>query len=95
MVRIPKDQFPLFNFQKDLWHPRFQKKYVDSENFIIVNHDRQGLDTYVELLQTSSKTQQVADVEPIEVEMVGMKCNCRFAKKESNDLQGLPTQNIE
>ena len=48
-IRIPGEQFTLFNFQRDLWHPMFQKKYIDPDNFFIVNHDRPGLDTYVEL----------------------------------------------
>jgi hypothetical protein len=46
---IPKNQFPVHQFEDDLWHPNLSKKYIEDGSFIIVNHDRPGLDTYVEL----------------------------------------------
>lgn len=48
--RIPSNQFPVHSFAEDLWHPNLQKKFIDKGGFIIVNHERPGLDTYVELL---------------------------------------------
>ena len=63
---IPSDQFPVFTFNRDLWHPSFTKKYLDSDSFIIVNHERSGMDTYVELLQTTDTTP--------------LTCNCQFTK---------------
>lgn len=40
----------MHKFEDDLWHPNLQKKFIDSNSFVIVNHDKPGVDTYVELL---------------------------------------------
>ncbi|CDW74511.1 citrate lyase subunit beta [Stylonychia lemnae] len=52
---IPNNQFPVHQFQQDLWHPSLQKKYIDDQGFIIVNHERPGLDTYVELINQAGE----------------------------------------
>ena len=71
-TRIPSDQHPVFQFSRDLWHPRFSKKYLQPDSFIIVNHARAGIDTYVELLQLKSSVQEE-----------GLNCNCRFTQKKT------------
>eukprot|EP00347_Sterkiella_histriomuscorum_P021801 403332722 len=61
-ARIPGNQFPVHSFAQDLWHPSLSKKFIDNSGFIIVNHERPGLDTYVELLsqQQSQQTRNLA-----------------------------------
>ena len=51
---------------------------------MIVNHEKTGLDTYVELLHISSKSPDSQPaLEATEVDIQGLKCNCNFIKKEA------------
>ncbi len=45
-------------------------------------HAKAGLDTYVELLQASSSVTTTGNNKDVEVDVMGMKCNCKFAKRE-------------
>jgi len=96
VAHIPKEQFPIFKFKEDLWHPKHSKKYIDSENFIIVNHDKQGVNTYVELLQSGSSElgSLMSQIEGLvgnsggEIDKEGLTCNCKFRKSAQGGMVG-------
>lgn len=58
---IPSEQFgKTFTFERELWHPRFTKKYIDEIDtigkpgaFMIVSQDSPGIATYVQIVSPS------------------------------------------
>jgi len=71
---------PVFKFEGDLWHPSLSKKYIDSNIFTIVNHEKNAeKSALLDLLQSKSTiTHKPEEHFQQEFSFDGLSCQCNF-----------------